>query len=162
MRSLAVLAFAVSVGPACTHHRDITEVHELSGERVTVSDPTGRRAADAVEVPGGITFVDDHGAVIPADTIYRVERKNRVLGGVEGLSVGVLVGFVGGLFTGGSDNDEDECQSHADCTDFGLSIDVSVSHGLVFGAIGGLAGLVIGAAIGATVTYERDGATVQF
>jgi hypothetical protein len=164
MRSLTGLVLAASMlVPACTHRRDITEVHEVSGERVTVSDSNGKRlAADAVAVPGGVTFVDARGAVVPADAIYRVERKHRVLGGLEGLSAGLLVGFVGGLVTGGGDEDDDDCKSHADCTDYGLSLDISLTRGLVVGAIGGLAGLVIGAAIGATVTYDRGGAAVQF
>jgi hypothetical protein len=151
-----------AVVAACTHRHDITEVHEVAGESVTVSDPTGKRlAADAVQAPGGITFVAEGGAVIPADSIYRVERKNRVLGGLQGLSAGALLGFVGGLFSGG-DDDSDECQSHADCTDYGLSLDLSLNNALVFGGIGGLVGFAIGAAIGATVTYERGGAAVQF
>lgn len=151
----ALLLVAVA---GCTHHKDITEAHELIGEEVEVSGMYGQSVtAVGVNGPSGITFVDKAtGGVVPDQEIYKIDDTSHVLGGVQGLGIGGAIGAIGGALLGYADGD-DACDedSHGGCFLSFTAGEKAALFGIVFGVLGGGVGLVVGAVKGSTTLYER-------
>jgi len=142
---------------ACTHHRDITEAHEASGD-VEVSGMYGQAVkAEVVSSPGGVTFIDKtSGGIVPPDEIYKIEDTSHLMGAVQGLGIGFGIGLVGGALIGFSGGD-DECEedSHNGCFLSFSAEGKAMLLGVVLGVLGGGGGLIIGGLSGSTTVYER-------
>lgn len=149
----------------CTHHKNITEAHELAGDEVVLEGQYGHQVtAVGVAAPGGVTFFDKaNGGMVPSHEIVKIKDVSHARGALEGLGLGVGIGALTGGAIGLASGDDD-CSNE----DHGCFLEFSAGEkaailGILLGGLGGLVGLVVGAAKGSTTIYEhsRAGVTVR-
>ena len=155
----AALLFLAAAG--CTHHKNITEAHELAGDEVVLEGQYGHQVtAVGVRSPAGITFYDRaNGGMVPHHEIVKIKDVSHGRGALEGIGIGggigILIGAGAGLASG-----DDECgdESHGCFLEFSAG-EKAVIFGILLGGVGGVIGLVVGAAKGSTTIYEHSSGT---
>jgi hypothetical protein len=153
MMRTALVFLAVT---GCTHHKNITEAHELVGDEVVLEGQHGRQVtAVGVAGPGGITFYDKaNGGMVPPNEIAMIKDTSHGRGALEGLGVGAGLGVLTGAAAGFASGD-DECSDEEFCILEFSAGEKAVIFGVLLGGIGGVLGLVVGAAKGSTTIYEH-------
>jgi len=149
-------ALLVVAAAGCTHHKNITEAHEVAGETVEVEGQYGQAVtAVGVTAPDGITFYDKRtGGLVPAHEIYKVTDVSHFRGAIEGLGIGGGIGAATGVIIGLASGD-DSCDPDGDCFLTFSAADKAMIGGVVLGVLGGGLGLIVGAMKGSATIYER-------
>lgn len=157
VRGHAIAGLVLLAG--CTRHARVAHPRDLHGKRVLFGDGIGQVAGTVVAGPlGDVTLATDRGP-IPLDSFESVTEVSRLLGGLQGLGIGFLVGGIPGAALGYAGGD-DECNEngHSLCLFTFTAGEKAVLSGVFFGLLGGAIGLLVGASRGHRTVYELDAA----